>query len=116
MSEFDDQVVRDQLQRLAGHYPDEDVAMAAMLQRVRVAKRRRAVVGAGGLCAVLVLGLSTAAFVNRDTHHLAPVASNEVDDDSTTSLDSSTSSSDPTTSASTSTTVEESTSTSSVPE
>jgi hypothetical protein len=109
MSDFDDDpVVRDQLQRLAGHHPDDDIAYAAMVQGVRVATRRRAVVGASGLCAALLLGLGTAAVINRDTQHLAPTASSSVDDPVATESNA-TSTTEASTSSSTSTIVEDTT-------
>jgi hypothetical protein len=117
MSDFDDDpVVRDQLQRLGGHYPDEDLAYAAVVQGARRFKRRRAVVGAGGLCAVLLFGFGAGAVFNRDTQQLSPALSSVEDDDQFD--DESTSTAVTTTDATTttSTTMAESTTSSSEPE
>ena len=66
MSDFEDQILRDRLQRLAGRLPDEDAAYAALQQRVRVAKRRRAAVGSGGFVAACVLALVVANLPGRN--------------------------------------------------
>lgn len=72
MSEFDDSVLRDQLQRLGGHGPDEDGAYVRLQQRVRIAKRRRAAVVVGGLGVTLMLGFAAAAYQSPTSSHLAP--------------------------------------------
>ena len=48
----DDSVLREQLQRLAGHFPSDEVAYAALQNRVRAAKRRRAAVAVSTFGAV----------------------------------------------------------------
>ena len=66
MSDFEEQILRDRLQRLGGRLPDEDAAYAALQQRVRVAKRHRAVIGSGGLVGALVLALVVANLPGRN--------------------------------------------------
>ena len=66
MSDFEEQILRDRLQRLGGRLPDEEAAYAALQQRVRVAKRHRAVIGSGGLVGALVLALVVANLPGRN--------------------------------------------------
>jgi hypothetical protein len=72
MNEFEDPVLRDQLQRLGGHGPDEDSAYLRMQQRVRIAKRRRAAAVLGGLGVTLMLGFAATAYQQPTVSHLAP--------------------------------------------
>jgi hypothetical protein len=72
MNEFDDSVLRDQLQRLGGHGPDEDGAYLRMQQRVRIAKRRRAAAVIGGLGVTLVVGFAAASLRQPAASHLSP--------------------------------------------
>ena len=72
MSDFDDRELRDSLQRLAGHPGDETAAYAVVQQRVRVAKRRRAVVGGSGLIALCIAGFVLVGFDRRSGETLTP--------------------------------------------
>lgn len=72
MNEFNDSVLRDQLQRLGGHGPDEDEAYLRLQQRVRIAKRRRAAAVLGGLGVTLTLGFAAAAYQHPTNSRLAP--------------------------------------------
>ncbi len=74
MNEFDDSVLRDQLQRLGGHGPDEDGAYMRMQQRVRIAKRRRAAAVIGGLGVTLVVGFAAASLRQPTASHLSPAS------------------------------------------
>jgi hypothetical protein len=67
MSDFEDRILRDRLQRLAGRLPDDDAAYAQLQQQVRAAKRRRAGVASAGLAALCLLALVTVNFSGR--HH-----------------------------------------------
>lgn len=72
MSDFEDRALRDSLQRLAGHPGDETAAYAALQQRVRQVKRRRAVAGAGSLAALLIGGLAVVGVRNHSRESLTP--------------------------------------------
>lgn len=80
MSDFDDPVVREQLQRLAGHAIDDDVAYANLQVSVRAAKRRRVIVASSvvGCAAVILIGASV--FVSRDSQSISPVANSSATD------------------------------------
>ncbi len=87
MSGYDDSVLRDQLQRLGGHYLDDDIAYTRLQQRVRIAKRRRVATVMTGLGAICVLGFGAVALShNGDTHRLSPLASSREPDNSNTTL------------------------------
>lgn len=75
MSEFDDPGFRDQLQRLGGHYADDEIAYATVLQKVRVAKRRRAAAVFGGLGAACLFAVGAFAVTSNDSHRLSPADS-----------------------------------------
>ena len=75
MSEFDDPGFRDQLQRLGGHYADDEIAYATVLQKVRVAKRRRAAAVFGGLGAACLFAIGAFAVTSNDSHRLSPADS-----------------------------------------
>ena len=75
MSEFDDPGFRDQLQRLGGHYADDEIAYATVLQKVRVAKRRRAAAVFGGLGAASLFAVGAFAVTSNDSHRLSPADS-----------------------------------------
>jgi hypothetical protein len=72
MNEFDDSVLRDQLQRLGGHGPDEDNAYLCLQQRVRLAKRRRAAAVLGSLGVTLMIGFAIGSYGGPSASHLAP--------------------------------------------
>jgi len=72
MNDFDDSVLRDQLQRLGGHGPDEAGAYLALQQRVGVAKRRRAAAVVGGLGVTLMVGFAAAAYQPPSSSRLVP--------------------------------------------
>jgi hypothetical protein len=72
MNDFDDSVLRDQLQRLGGHGPDEAGAYLALQQRVGVAKRRRAAAVVGGLGVTLMIGFAAAAYQPPSSSRLVP--------------------------------------------
>ena len=80
MSDFDDPVVRDQLQRLAGHHLDDDVAYANLMARVHTAKRHRVVVAVSVACGAALIVVGASLFVNRDTRSITPVANSSVSD------------------------------------
>lgn len=61
MSDFDDPRLRQQLGRLSGAFPDENVALVAVQSKARRARRRRAAMLSGGT-AVGALVLGVAAF------------------------------------------------------
>ncbi|CAB4881843.1 unannotated protein [freshwater metagenome] len=75
MSEFDDSDLRGQLQRLAGHGPDDDAAYARLQRRVHVARRRRSTAMLGGLGVIVALGIATIAFNNRSDSQISPANS-----------------------------------------
>lgn len=75
MSEFDDPGFRDQLQRLGGHYADDEIAYATVLQKVRVAKRRRGAAVFGGLGAACLFAVGAFAVTSNDSHRLSPADS-----------------------------------------
>ena len=79
MTEYDEIVIREKLQRLAGHGHDDDVAYASLLRNVRAARRRRAVEMIGGLGAVCVLGVGLISLRAEPERRLVPTGGN-VDD------------------------------------
>ena len=74
MNEFDDSVLRDQLQRLGGHGPDEASAYLALQQRVGVAKRRRAAAVVSALGVTLIIGFAAAAYQQPSSSRLVPAS------------------------------------------
>lgn len=80
MSEFDDPGFRDQLQRLGGHYTDDEVAYATLLQKVRVAKRRRAAAVFGSLGAACLFAIGAFVVTGNDSHRLRPADSSVEED------------------------------------
>ena len=74
MHEFDDPYLRNTLQQLGGHTGDEAAAYAALQQRVRAVKRRRATIASGGLLAVCVAGLAVAGLRSGSTDSVSPAA------------------------------------------
>jgi cytoskeletal protein RodZ len=73
MSEFDDPDLRQQLARLSGPYPDDNVAFDAWQRRVGQARRRRAVVWTTGAALSLLVGtVGVAALNNPARHTLVP--------------------------------------------
>ena len=77
MSDFDEQILRDRLQRLGGRLPDEDAAYAALQHRVRAAKRRRGGIASATLAVLCVLGLVVAVLPGRN-HQTVTTATNQV--------------------------------------
>jgi hypothetical protein len=100
MSEFHDPELRQQLGRLSGPYPDDNVAFAQWQRRVGHVRRRRAVAWTTGAAMSLVFAtVGAAALQNQTRHALVPsntvessvdttnrVTTTEVDDSSTTSI------------------------------
>ncbi len=98
MSEFHDPELRQQLGRLSGPYPDDNVAFAQWQRRVGHVRRRRAVAWTSGAAMSLVFAtVGAAALQNQTRHALVPgntvdssvettirVTTTEVDDSSTT--------------------------------
>ena len=107
MSEFHDPELRQQLGRLSGPYPDDNVAFAAWQRRVGQARRRRAVAWTAGSAMSLILGtVAVAAVQNPGRHTLVPGKSSETSSEFTVSVpttqvddSSSTESSEPETTA-----------------
>ncbi|MEY2582502.1 MAG: hypothetical protein QOE09_2351, partial [Ilumatobacteraceae bacterium] len=94
MSEFHDPDLRQQLGRLSGPYPDDNVAFAAWQRRVGNARRRRVVAWTTGAAMSLIIAtVAVAAVQSPGRHTLVPSAENsEITDavDSTEADDSST--------------------------
>ncbi len=94
MSEFHDPDLRQQLGRLSGPYPDDNVAFAAWQRRVGYARRRRVVAWTTGAAMSLIIAtVAVAAVQSPGRHTLVPSAENsEITDavDSTEADDSST--------------------------
>ncbi len=76
MTEYDEIVMREKLQRLAGHGVDDDVAYENLLRNVRAAKRRRAAELIGGLGAVCVLGITMMSLRTEPERRLVPTGGN----------------------------------------
>lgn len=73
MSEFHDPELRQQLGRLSGPYPDDNVAFAAWQRRVGQARRRRAVAWTTGAALSLVLAtVGFAAMQSPGRHTVVP--------------------------------------------
>lgn len=66
MSDYDDRILRDKLQRLGGHVPDENAAYADLQQSVRTAKRRRVTIASVGFAATCVAVLVVASLGGRN--------------------------------------------------
>jgi hypothetical protein len=78
MSEFHDPDLRQQLGRLSGPYPDDNVAFAAWQRRVGHARRRRAMAWTTGAALSLVFGTVGAAALQGGTNHsVVPQKSSE---------------------------------------
>ncbi len=97
MSEFHDPDLRQQLGRLSGPYPDDNVAFAAWQRRVGYARRRRVVAWTTGAAMSLIIAtVAVAAVQSPGRHTLVPSAENseitdavdgtEADDSSTTEI------------------------------
>ncbi len=114
MSEFHDPELRQQLGRLSGPYPDDNVAFAAWQRRVGQARRRRAVAWTAGAAMSLILGtVAVAAVQSPGRHTLVPGKSSETRSEFTLSVptteddeSSSTESSEPETTAPTAPAIE----------
>ncbi len=81
MSEFDDPLVRNALERLAGYLPDEEIAYATVRSRARNVRQRR--VGVATMACVGVLGVGMYGAALRDTSDVSiktsqPVATTAV--------------------------------------
>ena len=78
MSEFHDPDLRDELGRLSGPYPDDNVAFAAWQRRVGQARRRRSVAWiTGAAMALIVATVGVAALQKPTRHSLVPGKSAE---------------------------------------
>ena len=78
MSEFHDPELRQQLGRLSGPYPDDNVAYAAFQRRVGQARRRRAVAWTTGAAMSLVMAtVAVAAVQNPGSRGVVPGKSSE---------------------------------------
>ena len=87
MSEFHDPDLRQELGRLSGPYPDDNVAFAAWQRRVGHARRRRVVAWASGAAlSLLVATVGAAALQSPGRHTLVPGESAEISDDPTSSV------------------------------
>ncbi len=114
MSDFHDPELRQQLGRLSGPYPDDNVAFAAWQRRVGQARRRRAVGWTTGAAMSLILGtVAVAALQSPSRHTLVPGKSSETSSEFTLSVptteaeeSSSTESSAPETTAPTTTAID----------
>ncbi|CAN0350088.1 unnamed protein product, partial [Phaeothamnion confervicola] len=109
MNDFDDPRLRQQLGRLSGAFPDENVALVAVRGKARRARRRRAAILSGGTAVgALVLGVAAFAAQPESAPVLRPSSTSAT---GTTDLVGLTPTSAPTTTtiAPTTTTVDEST-------
>ena len=87
MSEFHDPDLRQELGRLSGPYPDDNVAFAAWQRRVGHARRRRAVAWTTGAALSLIVGtVAVAAMQSPTTHSIVPGKSSETSADFTVSV------------------------------
>lgn len=87
MSEFHDPELRQQLGRLSGPYPDDNVAFAAWQRRVGQARRRRAVAWTAGAAMSLIFGtVAVAAVQSPGRHTLVPGKSSETSSQFTVSV------------------------------
>lgn len=78
MSEFHDPELRQELGRLSGPYPDDNVAFAAWQRRVGQARRRRAVAWTSGAAMTLVVAtIGFAALQSPGRHTVVPGKSAE---------------------------------------
>lgn len=114
MSEFHDPELRQQLGRLSGPYPDDNVAFAAWQRRVGQARRRRTMAWTAGAAMSLIIGtVAFAAVQSPGRHTLVPGKSSETSSEFTLSVptteddeSSSTESSEPETTAPTTAAIE----------
>jgi hypothetical protein len=90
MSEFDDPQLQNTLGRLSGEFPDDNVALGAVYQRVQQVRRRRTIVVSTTASLLLMAGVGMAAA--RGLHHdpLQPGASISIDDTTIAHHDSTT--------------------------
>jgi cytoskeletal protein RodZ len=87
MSEFHDPDLRQQLGRLSGPYPDDNVAFATWQRRVGQARRRRAMAWTTGAALSLVFGtVGVAALQGRTTQSVVPGKSSESSEEVTHSV------------------------------
>jgi hypothetical protein len=87
MSEFHDPELRQQLGRLSGPYPDDNVAFAAWQRRVGQARRRRAVAWTSGAALALVMAtVGVAAMQSPTRHTLVPGKSSETSEEVSSSV------------------------------
>ena len=87
MSEFHDPDLRQQLGRLSGPYPDDNVAFAAWQRRVGQARRRRAMAWTSGAALSLIVGtVAVAALQSPTTHSTVPGKSSETSAEFTVSV------------------------------
>ena len=78
MSEFHDPELRQQLGRLSGPYPDDNVAYASFQRRVGQARRRRAMAWTTGAAMSLVMAtVGVAALQSPERHGVVPGKSSE---------------------------------------
>jgi hypothetical protein len=87
MSEFHDPDLRQQLGRLSGPYPDDNVAFAAWQRRVGQARRRRAMAWTTGAALSLIVGtVAVSALQSPAQHSVVPQKSSETSADFTVSV------------------------------
>ena len=87
MSEFHDPELRQQLGRLSGPYPDDNVAFAAWQRRVGQVRRRRAVAWTTAAAMSLVVGtVAVAAVQSPRNHSIVPGKSSETSAEVTLSV------------------------------
>ena len=87
MSEFHDPELRQQLGRLSGPYPDDNVAFAAWQRRVGQARRRRAMAWTAGAAMSLIIGtVAVAAVQSPGRNTLVPGKSSETSAELTVSV------------------------------
>jgi hypothetical protein len=92
MSEFHDPQFEHALGRLSGEFPDDNVALGAVYQRVQQVRRRRTIVASSTASVLLMVGIGVAAA--RGVHHesLQPSASISIPRTTVATADSTTSS------------------------
>jgi hypothetical protein len=87
MSEFHDPDLRQQLGRLSGPYPDDNVAFAAWQRRVGQARRRRAMAWTTGAAMSLIVGtVAVSALQSPARHSVVPGKSSETSVEFTVSI------------------------------
>jgi len=80
MSEFHDPQFENALGRLSGEFPDDNVALGAVYQRVQQVRRRRTIVASTAASLLLMTGIGLAAARGVRHDPLQPGASISIDD------------------------------------